>query len=130
MAFLLAGETAGENADPNDGWGGEIRRLFVHNCAETDKVDSRKADVQLVEGLTDLGANILPFVPYLIIVDLIEALHVRVILWSCCWEVGICRRAINQRRRPNGCPCIVEPGLVIGDTMRRCVWGADAGERF
>jgi hypothetical protein len=55
---------------------------LVRDRRETDEVDYRKADLLLVEKVTNLGADVLPLVTKLVVVDRIEVLQGTIRLWS------------------------------------------------
>lgn len=92
---------------------------MVRDRAETDEVDGRKADLLLVEKVTNLGTDVLPPVAKPVIVDWIEVLQATIRLWTLGHDEGIPRRAIDQLGRGTGDPCIVEGGLSLGDNVGR-----------
>jgi hypothetical protein len=68
--------------------------LHLKGPCGTVEVDGRKADLLLVEKVTNLGTDVLPLVAKLVVVGWIEVLQATIRLWSLGHDEGILQRAV------------------------------------
>jgi len=110
---------------------------LVRDRAETDEVNGRKANLLLVEKVTNLGTDVLPLVAKLVVVDWIEVLQATIRLWSLGHDEEILRRAVDQLGKGMGDPRIVDGSLDLRDNVGRgagrdargvCVVETEVGE--